>query len=86
MHMNRHQRRKAKKLDPDFWGDNPPTKEEFDAWLQEQLPKWEAKGIFEKVRDAAGNVVMKPDSKGVLQIVWRKIAAGREIPPTMTEH
>jgi hypothetical protein len=87
--MNRHQRRKAKKvpMNNDFWGDTPPTREEFLEWLNNvALPTWEAKGIYEKVRDAAGNVVMKPDSKGVPQIVWRKIAAPEEIPSTMTEH
>jgi hypothetical protein len=44
-----------------------PTLDQID----ELLRTLEDKGLSEKVRDADGNVGMKPDSQGVPRIVWR---------------
>jgi hypothetical protein len=50
--------------------------------LDEVAGHLEAKGLFEKVRDANGDVVMKPDSKGTPRIVWRVL----DRPPSTARH
>jgi hypothetical protein len=60
--------------------DETPTLAEIDGILREL----EAKGLVRKKRDANGNLVMRPDSSGVPQVVW--VATEHSAPPTWTEH
>jgi hypothetical protein len=53
---------------------NMTREQELDL-IDEIMGEFEAEGICEKVRDAAGNVMMRPDSEGTPRIVWRNLGA-----------
>ena len=43
---------------------------------EELLRGLERDGLVAKMRDERGNLVMRPNSRGVLQVVWQATSAG----------